>query len=407
MEVVDFIFRQVNLPGAAEPGDVAVLDGRFLQTSGHCTAAAREEVDCRGKLLLPPFVDAHFHLDSVFSLPETGENLSGTLWEGIDLWRRYKQLLSADKIFARADSYCQLAVKQGLLFIRSHVDTSYSGLAGVEALVAVREKWKGTVDIQLVAFPQDGYLRQPTAAGLLKEALELGVDVVGGIPHYEESPAAGAESVRLLCRLAAERGLPVDMHCDETDDPGSRHVQQLALCAREFGLAGRVAASHTTSLHSVEDDFFEELLPKLLEAEVSIIANPLINITLQGRGDHYPKRRGITRIPELLAAGVNVAAGLDCVCDPWYALGDGDMLDAARMVFHACQMTAMVDRQVLLDLVTTRPARALGLQDYGLAPGNSADAVLLDCADATSALRLKPSRLLVMRAGKILHQQSP
>ncbi|MEM6278719.1 MAG: cytosine deaminase, partial [Verrucomicrobiota bacterium] len=351
MEEYDLILRQARLMRESEEQDLGIRDGKIVTISPSLEAPSARTISCEGNLLLPPFVDSHFHLDTVLSLEEIGENKSGTLFEGIQLWKEHKRTLTAERIYERADAYCRMAVAKGLLFIRSHVDVSHPDLPGVEALVALKKAWKGIVDIELVAFPQDGYLRNPQAPQLLKKALDQGVDVVGGIPHFERTQNDGEESVRQLCQLAADRGIPIDLHCDETDDSSSRHVAVLAKHVVEMGLQGRATASHTTSLHSVDDAFFEKLAPLLTEAEISVVANPLINITLQGRLDHYPKRRGITRIPELLQAGVNVAAGLDCVLDPWYALGTGDLLEAAHMVYHASQMTGAEDLRTLLDLV--------------------------------------------------------
>jgi cytosine deaminase len=230
----------------------------------------------------------------------------------------------------------------------------------------------------------------------------MGVDVVGGIPHFERTMADGAESVRILCELAAERGLPVDMHCDESDDPLSRHIETLAFHTQRLGLGGRVAGSHLTSMHSMDNYYVSKLLPLIAEAGVAAIANPLINITLQGRHDTYPKRRGMTRVPELLAAGVPVAFGHDCVMDPWYSLGSGDMLEVAAMGLHVAQMTSQDGMRACFRAVTETPAQILGLEGYGLTPGCRADLVLLQARDPIEALRLRATRLLVLKAGKVV-----
>jgi cytosine deaminase len=242
---------------------------------------------------------------------------------------------------------------------------------------------------------------------MLKRALDLGVDVVGGIPHFERTSEQGAESVRLLCELAAERGLPVDMHCDESDDPLSRHIETLAFHARRLGLEGRVTGSHLTSMHSMDNYYVSKLIPLIREAGVQVVANPLINITLQGRHDSYPKRRGMTRVPELMAAGVNVAFGHDCVMDPWYSLGSGDMLEVAQMGLHVAQMTSQAQMQSCFDAVTVNAARVMGLVDYGLTPGCQADFVLLQARSAVEALRLRPPRLRVIRRGRLLASTPP
>ena len=258
------------------------------------------------------------------------------------------------------------------------------------------------LDLQLVAFPQDGVLRSPGAFANLVRALDKGVDVVGGIPHFERTMADGTESVRLLCELAARRGLPVDMHCDETDDPLSRHIETLAHHAHRLGLHGRVTGSHLTSMHSMDNYYVSKLIPLLAESGVSAVANPLINITIQGRHDTYPRRRGMTRVPELLAAGVDVAFGHDCVLDPWYSLGSADMLEVAHMGLHVAQMTGQDAMRACFEAVTTVPARILGLRDYGLAVGCHADFVLLQARDPIEAIRLRAARLAVVRRGRVI-----
>jgi cytosine deaminase len=271
----------------------------------------------------------------------------------------------------------------------------------------VKRRVAGYLDLQLVAFPQDGLLRSPGALTNLKRALDLGVDVVGGIPHFERTMEDGAQSVKLLCELAAERGLRVDMHCDESDDPLSRHIETLALHTQRLGLQGRVTGSHLTSMHSMDNYYVSKLIPLIAEAQVHAVANPLINITLQGRHDNYPKRRGMTRVPELLAAGVNVGFGHDCVMDPWYALGSADMLEVAAMGLHVAQMTSVAGQRQCFDAVTVNNARVLGLEGYGLDVGCRADFVLLQARTPQEALRLRAQRLLVVRGGRVLSRMAP
>jgi cytosine/creatinine deaminase len=275
-------------------------------------------------------------------------------------------------------------------------------LLAVEALLHVKQRVKPYLDLQLVAFPQDGVLRSPGALAQLERALDMGVDVVGGIPHFERTMSDGAESVRLLCEIAAKRGLRVDMHCDETDDPMSRHIETLAYHTQRLGLRGRVTGSHLTSMHSMDNYYVSKLIPLIADAGVSAVANPLINITLQGRHDTYPKRRGMTRVPELLAAGVPVAFGHDCVMDPWYGLGSADMLDVAHMGLHVAQMTSQAAMRQCFEAVTTTPAQILGLDAYGLAPGCRADLVLLQAHDPVEAIRLRATRLAVIRHGEVI-----
>jgi cytosine deaminase len=383
-------------------------DGRIADVGPALAApAGTERVDAEGWLLSPPFVDAHFHLDATLSYGLPRVNASGTLLEGIALWGELKPQLTQQAIAERALAYCDWAVAQGLLAIRSHVDVCDPRLLAVEALLDVRKRVAPYLTLQLVAFPQDGVLRSPGALDNLKRALDLGVDVVGGIPHFERTMGEGAESVRLLCELAAERGLPVDMHCDESDDPMSRHIETLACHTQRLGLHGRVTGSHLTSIHSMDNYYVSKLLPLIAEAQVHAIANPLINITLQGRHDSYPKRRGMTRVPELLAAGVNVAFGHDCVMDPWYALGSADMLEVAAMGLHVAQMTSQAGMKACFDAVTVNAAKVLRLDGYGLAPGCRADFVLLQARSPVEAIRLRAQRLLVVRAGRVLARTTP
>jgi cytosine deaminase len=266
----------------------------------------------------------------------------------------------------------------------------------------VKRRVANYLDLQLVAFPQDGLLRSPGAFDNLKRAIAMGVEVVGGIPHFERTMADGAMSVRMLCEFAAEEGLRVDMHCDETDDPMSRHIETLAAETQRLGLRGRVNGSHLTSMHSMDNYYVSKLIPLIAEAGVSAVANPLINVTIQGRHDTYPKRRGMTRVPELLAAGIDVAFGHDCVMDPWYSQGSGDMLEVAHMGLHVAQMTGVEAMRACFTAVTQTPAKILGLTGYGIAPGCNADLVLLDARDTVEAIRLRATRLAVLRRGRVI-----
>ncbi|CAG9172232.1 amidohydrolase family protein [Cupriavidus pampae] len=398
----DLILRHCTLPDGRKDVDIAIEGGRIAAVAPRLAAEAAAEIDAAGQLVTPPFVDAHFHMDSTLSFGLPRVNQSGTLLEGIALWGELKPLLTQEALVERALAYCDWAVAKGLLAIRSHVDICDPRLLAVEALLHVRERVKPYLDLQLVAFPQDGVLRAPGALDNLRRALDMGVDVVGGIPHFERTMADGAASVALLCEEAAARGLRVDMHCDESDDPMSRHIETLASETVRLGLQGRVTGSHLTSMHSMDNYYVSKLLPLMREAGVAAIANPLINITLQGRHDTYPKRRGMTRVPELLAAGVPVAFGHDCVMDPWYSLGTGDMLEVAHMGLHVGQMTGQDAMRACFAAVTETPARILGLEGYGIAPGCRADLVLLQASDPVEAIRLRATRLLVMRGGKIV-----
>ena len=398
--MLDLLVTHATLPDGRRDMSVAVQGGRIVEVAPALAAPAHEVLDAQGLLLSPPFVDAHFHMDATLSYGLPRVNASGTLLEGIALWGELKPQLTADALVERALAYCDWAVAKGLLAIRTHVDVCDARLLAVQALLDVKRQVAPYLDLQLVAFPQDGVLRSRGGIENLKRALALGVDVVGGIPHFERTMQQGAESVRLLCELAAEQGRLVDMHCDETDDPMSRHVETLAFETQRLGLQGRVTGSHLTSMHSMDNYYVSKLLPLMAEAQLSVVSNPLINITIQGRHDGYPRRRGMTRVPELLAHGLTVAFGHDCVMDPWYSLGSGDMLEVAHMGLHVAQMTGQAAMRQCFDAVTSAPARILQLQGYGLEAGCNADFVLLQARDAVEAIRLRANRLAVYRRGK-------
>jgi cytosine/creatinine deaminase len=404
---LDLVLKGANLPDGREGVDVGIKDGRIAEVRPGIEAEPGLALDCHGRLVTPPFVDCHFHMDATLSLGLPRLNRSGTLLEGIALWGELKPLLTEEAVAERALAYCDLAVAQGIGAIRSHVDVCDPRLTGVRALLEVKRRVAPYLELQLVAFPQDGLYRYPSARDLLLRALDLGVEVVGGIPHFERTMADGAASVRDLCEIAHQRGLLVDMHCDETDDPLSRHVEILACETLRLGLGGRVAGSHLTSMHSMDNYYVSKLIPLMRESGMAAIANPLINIVIQGRHDTYPKRRGLTRVPELLAAGVPVAFGHDCVMDPWYSLGSGDMLEVAHMAVHVAQMTGLDAMRSCLDAVTTTPASILHLDGYGLEPGRHADLVVLDAADPVDAIRTKAARLHVLRRGRAVASSPP
>ncbi|SCB58416.1 cytosine deaminase [Rhizobium aethiopicum] len=403
----DLIVRNANLPDGRTGIDIGIEGGRIIAVERNLLAQAGEEIDATGRLVSPPFVDPHFHMDATLSLGLPRMNVSGTLLEGIALWGELRPIVTREELVDRALRYCDLAVTQGLLFIRSHVDTSDPRLVTVEAMIEVRERVAPYIDLQLVAFPQDGYYRSPGAIDALSRALDMGVDIVGGIPHFERTMGEGTASVEALCRIAADRGLPVDMHCDETDDPLSRHIETLAAETIRFGLQGRVAGSHLTSMHSMDNYYVSKLIPLMAEAEINVIPNPLINIMLQGRHDTYPKRRGMTRVRELMDAGLNVSFGHDCVMDPWYSMGSGDMLEVGHMAIHVGQMAGIDDKKKIFDALTVNSAKTMGLSGYGLEKGCNADLVILQARDTLEALRLKPNRLAVIRRGKVVARSAP
>lgn len=403
----DLLIRNATLPDGRKGCDIAIRDGRIAAVEPGIDGESAATIDAAGQLVSPPFVDPHFHMDATLSLGLPRMNRSGTLLEGIALWGELRPTLTKEALIERAIRYCDLAASKGLLAVRSHVDVSDPRLVTAEALLEVRDLVAPYLDLQLVAFPQDGYYRAPEAEAALTRALDMGVEIVGGIPHFERTMEDGARSVEALCRLAADRGLMVDMHCDETDDPLSRHVETLAAQTVRFGLQGRVAGSHLTSMHSMDNYYVSKLLPLMAESGMAAIPNPLINMMLQGRHDTYPKRRGLTRIPQMMEMGIPVGLGQDCVMDPWYSMGTGDLLDVAHMAVHATQMGSIEDKRALFDAVTVNSARIMGLDGYGLEPGCHADMVLLQARDVTEAIRLRPNRLKVIRRGKVIAETAP
>ena len=399
----DLLIKGGTLPDG-RLADIGITGERIIAV-GQLDAQATQVIDASGDLVSAPFVDPHFHMDATLSYGLPRVNASGTLLEGISLWGELRDMATVDDMIARALRYCDWAVSMGLLAIRTHVDTTPDHLHGVVALLEVKRRVAPYLDLQLVAFPQDGLYRSATGRANLIRALDMGVDVVGGIPHFERTMDEGAASVRDLCRLAAERGLPIDLHCDETDDPMSRHVETLAREVTRHGLGGRAAGSHLTSMHSMDNYYVSKLLPLIAEAGLSAIPNPLINITLQGRHDSYPKRRGLTRVKEMQAHGIRVGWGQDCVLDPWYSLGTADMLDVAFIGLHVAQMTHPDEMRRCFDMVTVENAAIMGLEGYGLQPGCIASLVVLDAGNPTEALRLRPYRLAVVARGKLVAQR--
>ncbi len=397
----DLIVKGGTLPDGTRT-DIGITGDRIAAMEPLDGAQAGHVIDATGDLVSSPFVDPHFHMDATLSYGTPRINASGTLLEGIALWGELKEIVTIEDMVARGLDYCDWAASMGLLAIRSHVDTCDDRLLGVQAMLELREKVSDYIDLQLVAFPQDGVFRDPTAMDNTIRALDMGVDVVGGIPHFERTMGDGARSVAALCEIAAERGLMVDMHCDETDDPHSRHIETLAYETQRLGLQGRVAGSHLTSMHSMDNYYVSKLLPLIAEAQVAAIPNPLINIMLQGRHDSFPKRRGLTRVREMQAAGIDVGWGQDCVLDPWYSLGTADMLDVAFMGLHVAQMSAPDEMRRCFDMVTETNARIIGLQDYGLRVGAKASLVVLDAGNPIEALRLRATRLCVIARGKVI-----
>ena len=405
----DLIIRNAQIHRRQGPIDIAIKDGSFAHLGTDLsTATAEREIDAAGQLVVPPFIDAHVHLDAVLTVGQPRYNKSGTLLEGIQIWSERKPTLTHEDVKRRALEEIKWEVAQGTLYIRSHVDVCDPNLTALRALLEVRKEVRDICELQLVAFPQDGILSFPGGRELMRQAIELGCDVVGGIPHYEWTRDMGVEDVHYAFALAKEFNRDIDCHCDETDDPLSRFTEVMAADAIQQGWQGRVTASHCTAMHSYDNAYAFKLIGLLARAQVNVVANPFDNVVLQGRFDSYPRRRGITRVKELLTAGVNVALGHDSIMDPWFPLGRGDMLAAAQLALFLCHMSGSEEIEAMLDTITINAAKVLRIQDrYGIVEGKSANFLILDAPTAFEAMRLLPARLHVFKEGREVARTMP
>ena len=383
--------------------DLGVRDGVLVSPEPE----AREVIALGGALVTPPLVEPHIHLDAVLTEGQPRPNLSGSLFEGIAIWGERVKSLTVEDVKARVRQVLRWQLANGVQHVRSHVDVCDPHLRALRALVQVREEIGDQIGLQLVAFPQQGILSFPDGQELMRRAVALGADVIGGIPHFELTREMGVDSVKFAFALAAEHGLRVDIHCDETDDDHSRFVEVMAAETLRLGLEGRVTASHTTAMHSYNNAYAYRVINNVARARMHMVTNPLDNSVLQGRFDSYPVRRGHTRIKELMAAGVNVCIGHDSVMDPWYPLGYGDPLQAAFVLAHYGHMSGAEELKRLLEMITFNPARALGLPDYGLETGGPASLVVYDAPGEVDALRLIPRRRLVLRRGRVVARTEP
>jgi cytosine deaminase len=401
---------QLILRGARlgdEVVDVGIEDGRIKRLARRIEERAEREIEAHGRLASPPFIESHVHLDTTLTAGEPRWNESGTLFEGIRIWSQRKRYLNHDDVVRRATELLRWQAAQGVLHVRTHADVTDPEFTGLKALLEVKEKVRGWADVQIVAFPQEGMLSYPRGVELVEEALRLGADLVGGIPHYEHTREMGVESVKESFRLAEKYDKPIDIHCDETDDPHSRFLEVMAAEAIRTGMGSLVTASHTTAFGSYDNAYAFKLMGFLTKANINFVANPLINITLQGRYDTYPKRRGITRVKELWHSGLNVSLGYDDIMDPWYPLGTGGMLQPAHMAVHASHMTNRKEVAACFDMVTENAARTLGLEDYGMAEGRAADLVLVDATDKWDAIRRLATTTLVVKGGEVIAETRP
>lgn len=412
----EFILRNCCLLHRDQPSevvDIAIANGVISAIAPTLDALARFELDVKQQVVSPPFVESHIHLDSALTAGEPRWNQSGTLFEGIEIWRDRKQSLTVDDIKQRAIQTLKQQAMQGVLFVRSHADVSEKNLIALKGLLEVREVVKDWITLQVVAFPQDGLYGSPQNEQLLEDALKLGADVVGGIPHYELTREDGVRSVHRIFELAQYYDRLIDIHCDEIDDDQSRFLEVVVANAIRTEMGSKVSASHTTAFGSYNNAYALKLMGFLQRTQINFISNPLINITLQGRTDTYPKRRGVTRVKELWQQGQNVSLGHDCIQDPWYSLGTGNMLDVANMAVHVCQMTGLPEIDACYNMVTWNGARTLNLEHgYGIEVGKPANLIVLDLDGQTipsqtlryEAIRRRAAVRYVISQGQLIAQ---
>jgi len=401
--MLDLLLRGARLPGELETRDIGIKDGLISDLEPE----SRQSIDLGGALVTPALVEPHIHLDAVLTVGEPRYNETGSLFEGIAIWADRVKSLTVDDVKQRVRTVLRWQLANGVQFVRSHVDVCDPELKAVRALTELRKEIGDQITLQLVAFPQQGIMSFDDGENLMREAIDLGVDVVGAIPHFELTREYGEQSIKFAFALAANKGLRVDIHCDETDDDQSRFVEVMAAETIRLGMGGRVTASHTTAMHSYNNAYAYRLINNLKRAQMHMVTNPLDNSTLQGRFDSYPIRRGHTRVKELLAAGINVCIGHDSVMDPWYPLGYADPVQAAFVLAHYGQMSGHGELRTLMDMITWNPASALGLEKYGLLPGCRAVFFAVAAPTENDAIRLISPRKLVLRGGKIVARTEP
>ena len=403
------LLKNVHVDNHEEVVDVRILNGKFSEIKANLAPHDGEEViDGKENLLLPPFVDSHVHLDATLTAGQPEWNETGTLFDGIRIWSERKQDLTKEDVKSRAKKTLLNMVGHGIQHVRSHVDVTDPHLIAARALLELREELKDQIDLQLVAFPQEGILSYPHGRELMEQAVKEGLDVVGGIPHFEFTTEYGWQSVHFLMALADKYDRLVDVHCDEIDDPASRNLEVLATEAYERGMKDRVTASHTTAMGSYNDAYTYKLFRLLKMSDINFVSNPLVNVHLGGRFDTYPKRRGVTRIKELTAAGINVSFGEDDIQDPWNPLGDGNMLDAVTMGVYIAHLMGYHQLQDAFNYVTYNGAKTLHISDnYGIEVGKPANCILLNAHDFYNALNKHVEVLYNIRHGKVLAETKP
>lgn len=405
---MQLIIKNAKLRDRDELVSIGIEGGKIVAIDHSIEADAAECIDAGGNLVIPPFIDPHLHLDAVLSVGDPRYNDSGTLLEGIQIWGERKPFLTKEIIKRNAIEAIKWEVANGTLKIRTHADTTDPTLLTVESLLEVKEEMKDLVDLQVVAFPQDGIFTTPKGLILMERSLQMGVDVVGGIPHNEFTREDGVRDVEAVFGLAERFNALIDIHVDETGDDQSRFVEVMAKETINRGWQGRVTASHTTAMHNYNNDYAFKLLGILKRAEMNMITNPFDNSVLQNRTDGYPRRRGHTRVDELLARGVNVSIGHDSIMDPWYPMGKGSMLQAANLLMHTAHMSGYSQIPQLLDMITINSAKTMHIEDeYGIEVGKPADIVILDASTEFDAIRLMSECLYVIRRGNIVSKAEP
>lgn len=406
-EILDFVVRNAKIVGEAKLTDIGIKGDKIAEI-GKIKAKARKEIDAKGMLISPAFIDPHIHLDKCMIGDNIRPNVSGTLQEAIEIiWEKKRKYTVAD-VVKRAGEVIKLATLNGTTRMRTHADVdTIGGLTPIKGLLAVREKFKNIMDIQIVAFPQEGILRDPGTEELMRKAMELGANLVGGMPHHERPYSEARPHIDICFEIAKEFDADIDMHVDETDDPNSRSLEYLAEKTVKENYQGRVTAGHTCALAAYPDEYAKKVIQKVKLADINMITNPVTNLVIQGRNDKQPIRRGITRVKELLAAGVNVTFGQDCVNDAFYPFGKADMLEVANISAHAAQLTMPDEIETVFEMMTTNAARTLGvLDDYGIAIGKRANLVIIDASSPKDAIRRQPDRRWVIKGGKMIAENT-
>ncbi|MGU5690111.1 cytosine deaminase [Aeromonas caviae] len=403
------LIRNVRLTGREGMWQILCQGGviRAIEPMSTQLLSVRE-LDGEQGLVIPPFIEPHIHLDTTQTAGEPSWNLSGTLFEGIERWAERKALLTHEDVKQRAIQTLKWQIANGIQFVRTHVDVSDPNLVALKAMLEVREEMKEWVELQIVAFPQEGILSYPNGKALLEESLKLGADVIGAIPHFEFTREYGVESLHYVFDLAEKYQVLVDVHCDEIDDEQSRFIETLATLAYERGMGHRVTASHTTAMHSYNGAYASRLFRLLKMADINFVANPLVNIHLQGRFDSYPKRRGITRVKEMLEANINVCFGHDDVFDPWYPMGTANMLQVLHMGLHVCQIMGYEQINDSLKLIGNHSARTLNVQDrYGIEVDKPANLLILPAENGFDAVRRQVPVRYSIRHGRVIADTRP